>query len=61
MDITVLVYFLCGLGLTNHILRNLIVRAFRHLSRRRLKEEHLSQYEEIQLYLSKLIQKNKTN
>ena len=58
-------YFAWDLGLTNHILHNVIERVFQHIPRGRWKEEHgsknsLKQYESIDMdqdwnYLYQLI------
>ena len=42
-NITVLVYFAWGLGLTNHIIQNVIASVFHHIPRGRRGEENRSQ------------------
>ena len=50
-----------GMGLTNHIPRNVIVSIFHHIPRGRLREEHRSKYKEIELDLIKSSQNTETN
>ena len=61
MYITVIMYYVLGMGLNNHILWNLSGIVFQHILHWRWREEHQSQYKEIYLDLIESSQNTETD